>query len=289
MRTFLIATDFSEASRNATRYGLHLAKAMQAKVVLLSVYQVPLPAPGSMVVITPEDMHQIAAQHMQEEAAALTADQIHPFETKCLQGVPADAIAAYADETGAELIIAGMKGAGKTIRRIFGSTAAALAKACNISVLVVPEGAAFTVPEQVVLATDFSGDMDVHVLDELKSIATTFNSRLYIVRVVKNKAEEWQQVLNTPETLKLAVRSLESQFEYLVDKDITHALNEFSVTHGVQLIALIPHKHNWVEQLFTKSETTDMLFHTHVPLLLLPERKYSDLFKSGSHAGAAAR
>lgn len=284
MRTFLIATDFSAASRNASIYGLKLAREMQAKVVLLSVFQVPLPAPGSMIVVTPDDMRQIAEDHLQAEAAALAGENIMPFETRCLQGVPATAIAKYAADTGAELIIAGMKGAGKAIRRIFGTTVSDLFRQSNIPVLVIPESIGFTRPESVILATDLAGDTDVHVLDELKSIIGTFHSRLFVVRVVKNRTEEWQEVLNTPETLKLAVRGIESQFEYLVDKDITHALNEFSATHGVQMIALIPHKHSWSEQLFAKSETTDMLFHSRVPLLILPEKKYSDLFNLGKRA-----
>jgi hypothetical protein len=46
MKAILIATDFSTASRNESLYGLKLAKALQAKIILFNAYNVPLPAPA---------------------------------------------------------------------------------------------------------------------------------------------------------------------------------------------------------------------------------------------------
>jgi hypothetical protein len=37
------------------------------------------------------------------------------------------------------------------------------------------------------------------------------------------------------------------------------------------MLVMMPHKHEWLERLFRKSETKDMIFHTQVPLLVLPE------------------
>lgn len=35
---------------------------------------------------------------------------------------------------------------------------------------------------------------------------------------------------------------------------------------------MLPHKHTWAEKLFKKSKTKDMVFHTKIPLLILPEK-----------------
>jgi len=35
----------------------------------------------------------------------------------------------------------------------------------------------------------------------------------------------------------------------------------------------MPHKHDWLERLVKKSETKEMIFHLHKPILILPESK----------------
>ncbi|MEO6290245.1 MAG: hypothetical protein ABIO76_10005, partial [Ginsengibacter sp.] len=60
-------------------------------------------------------------------------------------------------------------------------------------------------------------------------------------------------------------------FEYAIDSDINHALHESITNHNANMLAMVPHKHEWIEKLFKKSETKEMIFHTEVPLLILPE------------------
>ena len=60
-------------------------------------------------------------------------------------------------------------------------------------------------------------------------------------------------------------------FEYPVDADVRHALNDFIKEHHCDMLVMIPHKYEWIERLFRKSETKNMIFHTHIPLLVLPE------------------
>ena len=99
-----------------------------------------------------------------------------------------------------------------------------------------------------------------------------FKSKLYVVKVVKNENEKWLAVADTSQVLRKAVEILGASFEYPVDTDITHALNEFIKKHNADMLVMMPHKHEWTELLFTKSETKDMIFHTHIPLLVLPEK-----------------
>ncbi len=46
MKKIFIATDFSTASRNASRYAIEMAKEINAEVYLFNSYKVPNPAPG---------------------------------------------------------------------------------------------------------------------------------------------------------------------------------------------------------------------------------------------------
>ena len=55
-------------------------------------------------------------------------------------------------------------------------------------------------------------------------------------------------------------------------KDVTHAVNHFMEEQQADILAMLPHKHAWTDKLFKKSETKDMVFHTKIPLLILPEK-----------------
>lgn len=279
MKTILIATDFSEASHNASLYGLELAKALEAKAVLFHAYENPVIAPDSIIIDSFGKMGKIAADQMIKETGIIEDQNSYPFETFCEEGSAAHTLIKKAKEINASIIVTGFKGNGKALRQIFGSTATALAKQSTVPVLIVPEQAKFFAPDSIVFANDISVDTDIHVLDNLKEIVERFKARLYVVKVVKNKTEEWHEVMNTAETLLMAVRKLDSEFDYPVDKDIVHALNEFTEKHKVKMVAMMPHKHFWSDIFFGKRNTTGMIFHTKIPLLILPEKHYTDLFR----------
>ena len=47
--------------------------------------------------------------------------------------------------------------------------------------------------------------------------------------------------------------------------------NEYIKKYKADMLAMVPHKQEWFERLFRKSETKDMIFHSKIPLLILPE------------------
>jgi len=269
MKTILIATDFSKASRNASLYGVQLAKALNANIILFNAYKVPPPAPALNASISRYDIMMQTDKQLLDEADFLDPKRAI-IEIICDEGVAEDAIINIANEKKVDFIITGMKGSGKNFRKIFGSTATLLAKNTNIPLVIVPEDARFKNPDIVVFASD-NIDSDKDVPRQLTAITELFKSKLYVVKVIKNKNEEWFEVSDTPQKLRKIVKILDTSIQYPVDTDIRHALNEFIKKHHADMLVMMPHKHEWMERLFRKSETKDMIFHTQVPLLVLPE------------------
>ena len=116
MTTILIATDFSNASRNASLYGVKLAKALDAKIILFNAYEVPQPAPGLAVSISRYGIMMQEDKRLLDEAHFL--DPKHEMiEIMCDEGVAKDAIINIAKEKNVDFIIAGMKGSGKTLKK----------------------------------------------------------------------------------------------------------------------------------------------------------------------------
>ena len=280
MKTILIATDFSKASRNASIYGLHLAKAINAKVILFSAYQIPSPPTGLGMSISRYDVMEQTRQKLMDEEEKITYINMPEIKTICDEGVAGDAIINMANEKKADFIITGMKGSGKSFKKIFGSTATSLAKNSKIPVIIIPEDAKFKNPDTLIFASDNIIDADKNALEQLITITKLFKSKLFVVKVIKNKNEEWFEVSDTPQELRKVFEILDSSIEYPVDTDVTHALNKFIKKHDADMLVMMPHKHDWLERLFIKSETKDMIFHSQIPLLVLPEGQIKE--RSGS-------
>ena len=261
MKTIFIATDFSEAARNASLYGIELAKAVHADVVLFHAYQTPVTLPHAMVSVA-------------EEADRINPSGILSIETICEESISCEAIIEKANDKNADMIIVGMKEGGKGLRRLFGSTATALIRKTNLPFLVIPETATYSTPKIITLASDIDEEMEtnIHLLYPLRELAEKFESRIYVVKVNKAKINKMYELSARPHNLNCLLAKLDVKYEYADDYNVTHALAEFVKEHKADLLVMIPHKHDFLERIFTKSDTKDMLFHTLVPLLILPEK-----------------
>ena len=268
MKTILIATDFSPASRNALLYGSALAEAVDAKIILFHAYSLPASFPALGVSISKYGVMKDAEQQVADEAALVLQDT-SAIEIVCEEGDAANAIRNMATEKQADLIITGMQGSGKNLKRVFGSTAAALALDTQVPVLVIPDEVKFSPFDVIAYAIDanFKGNPDAIL--ELQTFKKIFNSELYLVTVVKNQDEE-QLIVSEMQENKTS-RSEHTSFQYPVDADISHGLTDFIASHHVNLLAMMPHRHHWATRIFKSSETKNMIFQIDIPLLVLPE------------------
>jgi len=273
METILIATDFSSAARNATQYGFELSKAINAKVILFNAYQLPSSHPESLVYLPPVDLEKSSYEQLANEAEYFDSHSTVLLETKCQCGPVGEAIRSVATENNVSFIVLGMKQAGKEFRKYIGSTVTLLSKQSSIPLIVVPEEAKFCKFKSIAFASDINSKTDISILAPLKKIAVTFNSGVSVVRVIKKSMNEQTERLLKSERLDWYLACLNHSFEYLKEENVAKALNKFVKENAVDLVAVIPHQHNLMEKLFNRSVTKDLIFHTHVPLLIISEKE----------------
>jgi nucleotide-binding universal stress UspA family protein len=262
MKAILVATDFSNAGHNACIYARELAGAFNARLILFNSYQLmPVPVPEAPLVIPPDDMRRISREQIEKEAKEINLWKTITVETCYKEGDAVDNILEAARNNKADLIITGMKASGKRSRRILGSTVTALIRRTTIPVVVVPEKTVYTRINTIALAneSDLQPDNDVHV------VAT-----LYMVRVSKDQFMEAFDVLNPPSILIRAMRAADPIYRCIQGTDLSEGLNSFIKQYHVDMLALLSPKHSLLERWFTKSATREMVFETHVPLLILP-------------------
>jgi nucleotide-binding universal stress UspA family protein len=270
METLLVATDFSKASRNATLYGVKLAEAMGAKVVLLNVYPFVIPTSDTVPMITDQDLENSSQSLLLDEINALALKDTVTIEMHSEQGRASDVILSFAQEVEASWIIAGMKGYSKIERTIFGGTALSLSRHSTIPVILVPEKAGFQPPKVIALASDITDKTDISILDPLKEFGEKFYATMYVVRVVKKGISDVFERLLSPSRLKWHLKELHPCYEFLNDQSVAHAMTNFAKDHAVDLVVMISEEHNLIERIFIKSNIKEMIISTSIPLLVLP-------------------
>ena len=141
--SIVVGTDGSETAKEAVRQAVDLAKAVGAKVQLVSAYE---PVSGQRI----REERQQAPDDVQwsinpredvdatlEDAAGIAAEAGVDAERFARQGDPADAILDVAEETKADLIIVGNKGMTGARRFLLGSVPNKVSHHAPCSVLII--------------------------------------------------------------------------------------------------------------------------------------------------------
>ncbi|HSH65801.1 MAG TPA: universal stress protein, partial [Bacteroidia bacterium] len=210
---------------------------------------------------------------LKEEASFLSKNNQVEIECKVAEGFAVDEILAIEDEIKPAFIVMGMETEGTFSELIIGSIATDVIRKTKSPIILVPEKAKFKKIEKITLAYDYKLKQNVQTLQPLKELIAQSNAHLSILNVGKEDPE------NDPEKaiagIKLEQFFAEIPFttHFAEAEDFTVGVNSFIKAANIDLISMIPHKHNFLERLFKESHTKKIAFHTNVPLLTLPERQ----------------
>lgn len=273
MKTILVPTDFSEAAQNAAEYAVQFAQEIKANILLFHAYKLPISsAPDALIMLpTAAEWHKENEDLLKIEVARLKRRTKTTVEIKykAKMGLAADEIKDV--EKGATLVVMGMSGLGRLVGSIFGSVTTAILKKINIPMIVVPENVRYKSPERIVLASDLDPLKNVKILDKLKSLVAEFKSIIFIVNVKKNSEKVTVENDLAEMQLETRLKDVEHVYYYPENEDAAEAIDQFVETKKADMLAVIPHHYTFMERLFHRSFSKKMIFHTEVPLLVLPD------------------
>lgn len=279
MKQILVPTDFSRSAYNAAEYAVALAKATKAKIILIHIYNVPIPpmetyiSPVSFSYLHEENMKRL--KKMADFELSINKDEFN-LEIECvaIAGFVVTEIIEAAEKYKAGLIVMGTQGASGVIEQyILGSNTANVIAKSPCPVLAVPEKAKYLGFKKFVFSADFHEIKNKSSLDFLMEIALLFGSEILILSVRKNE-NEIPSLSQASEGLNLdkVFERLTHSFHPVVSEDIAEAIDKFTVKNNADLLVTMPQKHNFFELLFNPGITRNLVFHTQVPILTLPER-----------------
>jgi nucleotide-binding universal stress UspA family protein len=274
MKTLIVPTDFSPVSINAMNYAADMAMSMDASLLLLNVYQIPVTFTEVPVVnISLEALKKIS----QEKIAALkkglehiTSGKLKVYAESRL-GEVTDEIEELCKKINPFAVVMGTKGSSGVERLFLGSNTLTAIRHLSCPVIVVPPGAIFSGIKKIGFACDLNEVVETTPSPKIHEICNAFHAQLLVLNVdFKNK----HFLPDTPEEsllLHTLLEDLNPVYEYIEHPDVAEGIHEFAEKHSLDMIITIPKKHKLLSGLFQKSHTRELVFHAHIPIVCIHE------------------
>ncbi len=134
----VVATDFTENSLAALETAFSLAAEGSSRLHVVHVVEIPAVAGPPLASVVPpvDQLYKAAQERLDGLIPANWSDRLH-LKTAVLTGTPSTAIADFALEKGADMIVVGTHGRKGLARVLMGSQAEALLREAPCQVLVV--------------------------------------------------------------------------------------------------------------------------------------------------------
>lgn len=275
MQTIVAATDFSENSVNAVYYAADMACVTGADLTLLHVY--PLPEAFRESPVTAYNFEQVEKDALkdmdllEETVNNRTGGRIK-VSTALMQGKVVEGIKDYCETVELYAVVTGSESKGEFDRLLFGGNTLKAIKKLPWPVMVVPPGVKFTSLRNIGLACDFRDVVDTIPFREIQSLVNKFKAALHVIHV----REEGDTALRIQETeeylwLQNILSELNPQYHFINDTNIETGINRFLEKNELDLLIIIPKKHNLFHKLFYPSHSKNLVLQVQVPVMSVHE------------------
>jgi nucleotide-binding universal stress UspA family protein len=275
MKTIIVPTDFSPAATSAVHYAADMALAINADILLLHVYNIPI-AIGDVPValLSVDELKEVAENNINRlkkslehvispnvkiYAEARLGDTIDELEEAC------NTVQPFA-------IVMGTTGSSSVERTIFGSNTLSAIKQLTYPVICVPKGKEYGKGiHKIGLACDFKEVLETVPITTIKDFVKEFHGQLFVLNV---NYEDNEVNSATPEQSTLlheALEELQPEYHFIARKDLESGINDFAEKNNLDVVIAIPKKHKLLEGLFKKSATKQLVFESHVPVMCVHE------------------
>ena len=268
MKKILVSTDFSKVAGNAVNYAADMALYINAELVLLHVVQTPVGFSDLPIVMGLEDMMRNAEKDMQnlkEELVLKTKDKIN-IETEVGMGGFFEELKMVCKRVKPYAVVMGSQGKTAVEHLMFGSHAVHTVKNLAWRVITVPPEAGFTAVKKIGLASDLTAVVETTPFEEIKMLVQDFNAELHILNTGKKEVFDADIVFESGLMQEMTM-ALKPTFHFIDHENIDEGIMDFAEKNQIDLLIVMPHRHNLLAGIFHKSHTKQLVLHSHVPVM----------------------
>jgi nucleotide-binding universal stress UspA family protein len=275
MKTLIIPTDFSPVATNAMNFAADMAVNINASLMLLHVYQVPVSMTDvPVVLITADELRnnsEAKLQELKESLTHITSGKIKIY-TEARMGDVLDELEDVSKQIQPFAVIMGTRGASGVERILFGSTTLKAIRHLKWPVIVVPPGKEYgNGIKKIGFACDFKKVIESTPVQFIRNIVKEFGAELDVLNV------DYESKHFKPETpeeslmLHTLLEDLNPNYHFINHADIEDGINEFVESNNIDLLITIPKKHKLLDSLFKPSSTKQLVTQSHVPVMCVHE------------------
>lgn len=271
MTNLLIAVDFSDVSLNAARFGCALANDINANVVLLHSFVLPVNiTEDTLPALTIEEVKSIAENRINQLQQELQQEHSNiKIATKINYGELSDALDEMLETGSFQLCILGNSGVGNSMLWL-GSNVAKVLTQNKHNTLAIPENCIYEKPSKILFACDFKHIQDESCdLNKLNDLVNSLKAQLYVVHVDNTETDFDPSCIQENMLLHERLTDSNPKYYYLDNEQVDEGIVQFAAENDIDWIAIAPHHHSFFERLFSHSHTKTMIKLSTKPLLAI--------------------
>lgn len=266
----LLPTDFSENAELASAFALDLARRSDGRLVVFHAYDIPH-YERSLTTSLLMEMKRSAEDNMKEFEEKHLRNSGVPYETHVKVGNPIRLSRELAKQKKIGLVVMGTRGASGIEEFLIGSNAASVIHNVHVPVMVIPPHSQVKPLKKIVLASDLELEEKEQPLREFNAIARIYGAEINILHfqdkdgTTRGNRDFINRILgDTPHTYSITSSE---------DKDLDETILDHCKAKNADAVAAITKRYGFFQGLFHKSLTSQLAYHTTIPMIALHEPK----------------
>lgn len=271
MKTIITPTDFSRISVNAVDFAVDFALSINASIYLLHVYQLPVIV--SEIPVSAEEIEAIQKdaeekmEYLKKRVEKKVDGRIKVY-SRLKIGTILNEIEVLCESVKPYAVVMGTQGSSAVKRFVLGSNTIAAIRSVSYPLIAVPAEAKFTGIKKIGLACDFKKVIDTTPAAAIKSLMKELKVELDVVHVCSEDEDA-----HAPENIEASaflqemLEELHPHYHLLNNPYVEDGLNKYIKRNHLDMLIVIPKRHNILEKIFHKSFTKEMILHTHIPIV----------------------
>lgn len=263
----IVPIDFSDNSIKALEFAISLATKKQGKITLVHVVEVVYDF-ASQASLALDALFTDGENLLKKILTKYSAAEV-PMDYQILEGNPAISVARIAEEQEATLIVMGTQGASGIKKALIGTTTVSLIREAKCPILVVPAQANVAEIKKVTLALEFANHEEKFI-DWIVDMSKRWELGLEILHVRSDQSFKEELAIHGIEFyLQKKFPGLLTRIHTFYAENAAAGLDLYMQEHDNMILVMCHAHRNLWDQIMKKSQSIQMAYHTHIPLLIL--------------------
>jgi len=275
MKPIIAPTDFSPVSLNAVNYAADLACSLGTHLYLIHIFRLPIVY--SEIPVAADNIDD-QVKEVEERIKGLKKNIAERTDGKIKihAEVKVDSVIAgiknLCEMVNPYCIVMGTQGTRALERFFLGSNTISVMKDFSWPLIVVPPEAKFTSIKKIGLACDLKNVTEIIPIEEIRDLVKQFHAELHVIHVNKlNEQVYGPEIIEESGLLQDMLDDLHPAYHFLNNVKIDEGLSEYAEKNNLDMLIIIPKRHNLIDKLFHSSHSKQLVLHTHVPVMSVHE------------------